>query len=108
LRQRIILTFSYGVYDGNLARGKQTGTEGPEFNWYYFNIGEVGAALGDRERQFAGLIWHRVMEPHGVRSEQQSSTDCRDNGKKASSIASSDSFTLSSARLNKPRGLDIR
>ena len=35
---------SYGVYDGNLATGSQTGTKGPEFNGYYFHIGEVGAA----------------------------------------------------------------
>lgn len=35
--------FSYGVYDGNLARGKQTGLALlPEFNGYYFNIGETG------------------------------------------------------------------
>jgi porin len=34
----------YGVYDGNLATGSQTGTKGPEFNGYYFHVGEVGAA----------------------------------------------------------------
>src|SRR6476660_9088160 len=28
--------FSYGVYDGNIANGTQTGTRGPEFNGYYF------------------------------------------------------------------------
>ncbi|WP_406698313.1 carbohydrate porin [Singulisphaera sp. Ch08] len=33
---------SYGVYDGNLARGRQTGLEGPHFNGYYFHIGEAG------------------------------------------------------------------
>ena len=36
--------FSYGVYDGNIANGTQTGTRGPEFNGYYFNIWEAGAA----------------------------------------------------------------
>ena len=36
--------FSYGVYDGNLANGTQTGTRGPQFNGYYFHIGEAGAA----------------------------------------------------------------
>lgn len=36
------LYFSYGVYDGNLARGIPTGLRGPEFNGYYFQIGEVG------------------------------------------------------------------
>src|SRR6266403_335076 len=35
--------FSYGVYDGNIANGTQTGTRGPEFNGYYFNIWESGA-----------------------------------------------------------------
>jgi len=36
---------SYGVYDGNLARGRQTGIHGaPEFDGYYFLIGEVGTA----------------------------------------------------------------
>ncbi len=35
---------SYGVYDGNIANGTQTGTRGPEFNGYYFNIWEAGAA----------------------------------------------------------------
>lgn len=36
--------FSYGFYDGNLARGSQTGMRGPQFNGYYFHVGEVGAA----------------------------------------------------------------
>ena len=31
-----------GFYDGNLARGKQTGLTGPHFNGYYFSIAEVG------------------------------------------------------------------
>ncbi len=31
-----------GVYDGNIARGVQTGMTGPHFNGYYFSIGEVG------------------------------------------------------------------
>jgi porin len=36
---------SYGVFDGNLARGHQTGIHGaPEFSGYYFQIGEVGTA----------------------------------------------------------------
>ena len=32
-----------GVYDGNRARGIQTGINPPMFNGYYFNIGEIGA-----------------------------------------------------------------
>lgn len=35
---------SYGFYDGNQALGSQTGMRGPQFNGYYFHIGEVGAA----------------------------------------------------------------
>jgi porin len=41
---------SYGLFDGNGARGVQTGLNvGPDFNSYKFNIGEVGYAwrLGD-------------------------------------------------------------
>jgi porin len=45
------LYFSYGVYDGNIARrlgplsSVQTGLQGaPNFNGYYFHIGEAGAA----------------------------------------------------------------
>jgi len=35
----------YGVYDGNLARGEQTGIrDTPDFSGYYFQIGEVGTA----------------------------------------------------------------
>jgi porin len=36
---------SYGIYDGNIARGEQTGLNvTPRFNGYYFMIGEVGYA----------------------------------------------------------------
>jgi porin len=39
------LYVSAGVYDGNLARGIQTGLEvTPQFNDYHFTIGEVGYA----------------------------------------------------------------
>ena len=39
------LYLSAGAYDGNLARGVQTGLNAtPEFNGYYFTIGEVGYA----------------------------------------------------------------
>lgn len=37
------LYVSAGVYDGNLARGEQTGLNtSPQFNGHYFTIGEVG------------------------------------------------------------------
>ncbi len=32
----------YGIYDGNVADGKQTGMTGPTFNGYTFNIWEAG------------------------------------------------------------------
>ncbi|TAL59150.1 MAG: porin [Legionella sp.] len=35
---------SYGIYDGNLANGKQTGLSGPTFNGNYFQVGEMGSA----------------------------------------------------------------
>lgn len=34
--------FSYGIYNGALAQGKQTGLTGPIFDGTYFNIGEIG------------------------------------------------------------------
>jgi porin len=43
---------SYGVYDGNKARGVATGLTGPEFNGYYFHIAETGTnwLVGEDER----------------------------------------------------------
>lgn len=43
---------SYGVYDGNKARGVATGLTGPEFNGYYFHIAETGVnwLVGAEER----------------------------------------------------------
>lgn len=36
---------SYGIYDGNIAHGIQTGLRGaPNFNGYYFHVGEAGGA----------------------------------------------------------------
>ena len=36
---------SYGLYDGNIAHGVQTGLHGaPNFNGYYFHVGEAGGA----------------------------------------------------------------
>lgn len=40
--------FNYGIYDGNLARGKQTGLRGPQFNSYHFQIIELGYAWGQK------------------------------------------------------------
>jgi len=44
---------SYGIYDGNVANGTQTGLQlTPQFNGYYFNIGEAGTAwlLGENSK----------------------------------------------------------
>lgn len=40
---------SAGGYDGNKARGVQTGIEAPQFNGYYFLIGESGYSWSDAE-----------------------------------------------------------
>ncbi len=36
------LYINLAVYDGNVAKGVQTGLTGPHFNGYYFSIGEIG------------------------------------------------------------------
>lgn len=55
---------SYGVYDGNLASGKQTGLSGPNFNGNYFQVGETGLAwsLGkDKKPGTIGIgLWHQT------------------------------------------------
>ena len=38
---------SLAIYDGNMARGKQTGLRGPQFNGYYFEIAENRIHSGD-------------------------------------------------------------
>lgn len=53
---------SYGIYDGNLARGKQTGLRGPEFNGYYFNIAECGCTWmlqNEMPGAFSIGLWHQ-------------------------------------------------
>ena len=53
-----------GAYDGNRARGIQTGLVGPEFNGYWFNIGEIGVnwLLGEGKHpgQFAIGLWRQT------------------------------------------------
>lgn len=55
---------SYGIYDGNLASGKQTGLTGPTFNGRTFQVGETGAAwvLGKNHQPgTAGIgVWHQA------------------------------------------------
>lgn len=54
---------SYGIYDGNLASGKQTGLTGPTFNGRSFQVGETGGAwiLGANHKPgTAGVgVWHQ-------------------------------------------------
>ena len=53
-----------GVYDGNRARGVQTGLNPPMFNGYWFNIGEVGVnwLLGEGRHpgQFGVGLWRQT------------------------------------------------
>ena len=56
--------FSYGVYDGSLAQGVQTGLTGPHFNSAYFHVGESGLnwLLGKNELpgDIALGLWHQT------------------------------------------------
>jgi len=62
----------YGFYDGNVARGVQTGMTGPQFNGYTFNIWEAGAdwIINDRyPGQFGAGLWYQsgMLEgPNGI------------------------------------------
>lgn len=55
---------SYGVYDGNLASGKQTGLTGPTFNGSYFHVGETGGAWVLGKHHLPGTagvgLWHQA------------------------------------------------
>src|SRR3990167_7106943 len=54
---------SYGVYDGNLAQGKQTGLTGPTFNGNYFQVAETGFTWLLGKNKMPGNIgigaWHQ-------------------------------------------------
>jgi len=53
----------YGFYDGNLARGVQTGLTGPQFNGYYFNIWEAGmdwVIAGKYPGNFGTGLWYQT------------------------------------------------
>lgn len=54
---------SYGFYDGNVARGVQTGMTGPQFNGYYFNIWEAGVdwVIADKyPGNFSAGLWYQT------------------------------------------------
>ncbi len=62
----------YGFYDGNVARGVQTGMIGPEFNGYYFNIWETGInwVIGEKyPGQIGAGLWYQtgvLQGPGGI------------------------------------------
>lgn len=55
---------SYGIYDGNLANGTQTGLTGPHFNGSYFNIVETGFSWVIGKNNLPGTVgvgaWHQT------------------------------------------------
>jgi porin len=68
---------SYGFYDGNVARGVQTGMMGPQFNGYYFNIWEAGIdwLIGDKyPGQFGVGLWHQTGVLQGPNGTSQNGT----------------------------------
>ena len=58
------LYVNYGIYDGSLATGDQTGLMGPQFNGHYFNIAETGYAYRLGEQRKPGIVavgvWHQT------------------------------------------------
>lgn len=67
----------YGFFDGNVARGVQTGLMGPQFNGYWFHILEAGAdwVLADRyPGNFGAGLWHQTGELDGPDGITQTNT----------------------------------
>lgn len=62
----------YGFYDGNVARGVQTGMTGPQFNSYTFNIWEGGVdwvIAGRYPGNFGTGLWYQsgvLDSPNGL------------------------------------------
>ena len=62
----------YGFYDGNVARGVQTGMTGPQFNSYTFNIWEAGAdwvIAGRYPGNIGAGLWYQsgvLQGPNGI------------------------------------------
>jgi porin len=57
-----------GAYDGNRARGIQTGVHAPMFNGYWFNIGEVGVDWLLGEGKHPGQLGVGLWRQTGVLS----------------------------------------
>ena len=67
----------YGFYDGNLARGVQTGMTGPQFNGYTMNIWEAGAdwIIADKyPGQFGAGLWYQSGLLHARNGATQNGT----------------------------------
>ena len=58
------LYVNYGFYDGNLARGEQTGNDGPRFDGYYLHLAEAGGnwRLGEDKKpgKFGAGAWFQT------------------------------------------------
>jgi porin len=68
---------NYGLYDGNVARGVQTGLTGPHFNGYYFNIVEAGVdwvAAGKYPGEFGVGSWYQTGVLRGPLGISQNGT----------------------------------
>lgn len=67
----------YGFYDGNLARGVQTGMTGPQFNGYTMNIWEARrdwVIAGKYPGQFGAGLWYQSGVLHGPNGISQNGT----------------------------------
>jgi porin len=68
---------SYGFYDGNVARGAQTGMMGPQFNGYYFNIWEAGTdwvIAGKYPGRLSAGLWYQTGRLEGPGDISQDGT----------------------------------
>lgn len=65
----------YGFFDGNLARGEQTGFDGPRFNGYYLHLLEAGLnwTLGkdDKPGKFGAGIWFQTGKLKGLSGQPE-------------------------------------
>ena len=61
--------FNYGFFDGNLARGEQTGFDGPRFNGYYLHLAEAGLnwKIGEEKKpgKFGAGAWFQTGKLKG-------------------------------------------
>ena len=67
----------YGFYDGNVARGTQTGLTGPQFNGYSFNIWETGMdwIIADKyPGNFGAGLWYQTGLLQGPNHISQNGT----------------------------------